>query len=74
MVKSVLMVNPMDPLFQTIGQAYVRHVTETFGTSHFYSSDVFNEMAPKSSDKNYLADINKAIFESVTSIDENASL
>jgi alpha-N-acetylglucosaminidase len=68
------MVNPIDPLFQTIGQAYVRQVTELFGTNHFYSADVFNEMAPKSSDPTYLANINAAIFNSITSVDENASL
>lgn len=69
----VLMVNPMDALFQKIGRAYVREVIKNFGTTHFYSADVFNEMIPKSNDSNYLAVVNAAVFKSIQSVDEQAT-
>jgi hypothetical protein len=46
---SFTMVDPMDPLFQEIGQAYNKELVRMFGlTAHFYSADVFNEIDPKS--------------------------
>jgi len=68
----VLMVNPMDALFQKIGRAYVREVIRLFGTSHFYSADVFNEMIPSSNDSNYLAYVNAAVYKSIEGVDPQA--
>jgi alpha-N-acetylglucosaminidase len=46
--------------------------TFTFGSQNFYSADVFNEMDPKSSDLNYLATINAAIYSGMTISDPKA--
>jgi alpha-N-acetylglucosaminidase len=69
----VLMANPMDALFQKIGRAYVREIIRQFGTTHFYSADIFNEMIPKSNDSTYLAVVSAAVFKSIQSIDEQAT-
>jgi len=44
-------------------------VIKTFGTSHFYSADVFNELEPISDDLNYLKSINQAVLESINQVD-----
>ena len=66
------MVEPQSPLFQEIGNAYVTEIIQTFGTSNFYSADVFNEMPPNSTDLDYLRDVNVAVFNSIKSVDKNA--
>lgn len=33
-----------DPLFQTIGQKFIKKQAETYGTDHIYSCDTFNEV------------------------------
>ena len=43
-----------------------------FGTNHFYSADVFNEMNPASDDLTYLAEINAAIYAGMTVADPQA--
>lgn len=70
----VLLVDPVDPLFKTIGQAYLVEVMKNFGSGHFYSADVFNEMDPASSDLTYLANINAAIYSTVSEVDKEATL
>ena len=68
----VLMIDPTEPLFQRIGKAYNAEVIKTFGTSHFYSADVFNEMVPKSNSSEYLSAVNKAVYASINSVDSDA--
>jgi alpha-N-acetylglucosaminidase len=67
-----LMVPPTDPLFTQIGQTYIETVIKTFGTAHFYSADVFNEIPPKNSSLQYLAQVNSAILKTMTNADEKA--
>ena len=50
----ILMIDPTDSLFQRVGKAYNLEVIKMFGTAHFYSADVFNEMTPKSNSSEYL--------------------
>ncbi|CAF1010067.1 unnamed protein product, partial [Brachionus calyciflorus] len=66
------MVDPLDPLFTKIGSAYNNEVIKLFGSSGFYSADVFNEMLPKSADLDYLAVVNQAVFNSLTKVDSEA--
>ncbi|CAF1022348.1 unnamed protein product [Brachionus calyciflorus] len=68
----LMMIDPLDPLFIKIGSAYNKEVIRLFGASGFYSADVFNEMIPKSSDLEYLAVVNQAVYESLRIADEKA--
>ncbi len=65
----ILMIDPTETLFQRIGKAYNLEVIKMFGTAHFYSADVFNEMTPKSNSSEYLMSVNKAVFDSINSVD-----
>ena len=46
-------VDPLDPLFRQIGQAFVEEQTRLFGTDHFYAADTFIEMSPPSSEPRF---------------------
>ena len=49
-------------------------IISNFGTNHFYSADVFNENTPKSTDLDYLANVNAAIYQSIIDVDIKGSL
>lgn len=57
-----ILLEPTDPLFQTLGTAFYKTLIQTYGTDHFYNSDTFNEMDPSSHDPAYLAASNKAVY------------
>ncbi|MCY2930132.1 MAG: alpha-N-acetylglucosaminidase C-terminal domain-containing protein [Planctomycetota bacterium] len=67
---SMLDVN--DPLFATIGKAFLDEQARQFGTDHYYSADTFNEMTPPSNAPAYLAASSKAVFESMAAADPRA--
>lgn len=64
--------DPLDPLFNKIGKAFILKQTEIYGTDHLYSADTFNEMDPASGDLKYLADVSKSVFRSMTEGDPKA--
>lgn len=66
------MVDPVDPLFQQVGDAFNREVIRLYGPSNFFSADVFNEMPPTSSDPTYLAQVNLAVYESIVNVNPKA--
>lgn len=66
------MLNPNDPRFAEIGKAFLEEQTRTYGTSHYYSSDIFNEMMPPSNEPEYLAKTSKAVYASMQSADPSA--
>lgn len=35
--------DPLDPLFSQIGQAFIQIQTQIYGTNHYYNGDPFNE-------------------------------
>ncbi|KAJ8040396.1 Alpha-N-acetylglucosaminidase [Holothuria leucospilota] len=62
--------DPMDPLFKTVGKAFIETQAEEYGgTDHIYNADTFNEMTPKSSDPNYLSNVSHGVFEGITAGD-----
>lgn len=69
----LVMIDPLDPLFRQIGKAYNDEVIKLFGSSGFYSADVFNEMVPETLDLEYLAVINQAVYESLKASDPQAT-
>lgn len=61
-----------DPLFNQIQEAFLKEQTKEFGTDHIYGTDPFNEVTPPSWDPQYLADVSKHIYESLTKVDAKA--
>ncbi len=63
--KGTYILDPMDSLFNEIGKRFIKEQTEMYGTDHLYSADTFNEMKPASGDSVYLADVSKAVSQSM---------
>ena len=67
-----LFVEPLDPLFQEIGEKFLKKVTEKYGTNHIYFSDPFNEVQPKIAEANYLKNVSKSIYSAMSAVDPKA--
>ena len=65
--------DPFDPLFTEIQQAFLKEQTAIFGTNHIYGADPFNEVKPPSWEPDYLAKVSKNIYEGINSIDKDAT-
>ena len=61
-----------DPLFNKIQEEFLKEQTKEFGTDHIYGTDPFNEVTPPSWEPQYLADVSKHIYESLTKVDPKA--
>lgn len=64
--------DPSDPLFRSIGAMFVRELVRLFGTDHIYNSDSFNEMAPPTSDPDYLRAVGRGTLAAMTDADPDA--
>ncbi|EFA74835.1 alpha-N-acetylglucosaminidase [Heterostelium album PN500] len=61
--------NPDDPLFSKIAQAFVITQNQLYGTDHFYNFDPFNELEPPSSDLTYLKNCSQSMFNNLIAAD-----
>ena len=61
-----------DPLFNKIAKRFIEIQTETYGTSHIYNGDVYNEMIPISDEPEYLRLSSKGTFEGIRAADPEA--
>lgn len=68
----VYLLDPADPLFETIGKAFIEAQTAMYGTDHLYSADTFNENIPPSGDSTYLDAMSKKVFQSMAAADPQA--
>ncbi|MDP9076742.1 MAG: alpha-N-acetylglucosaminidase [Bacteroidota bacterium] len=68
----VYILDPDDPLFETIGKKYIEAQTKAFGTDHLYSADTFNENVPPTNDSTYLDGMSKKVFNSMAAADPKA--
>nr|AIG56008.1 secreted protein [Achlya hypogyna] len=69
----VYMLDPTDPLYAAIGEAFVETQQQLYGyTSSLYQADTYNEMDPAQSDPAYLALASKAVIDSMTAADPKA--
>lgn len=68
----VNLLDPADPLFVKIGEAFIREQTHTYGTDHLYSVDTFIEMTPPSGDSIFLDNMVGTIYESMARADPDA--
>ena len=65
--------DPMDPLFERVGKAFVEEQTRQFGTDHLYASDTFIEMSPPSDDPAFLEAMGKAVYGAMKAGDPEAT-
>lgn len=68
----VYILDPDDPMFETIGKKYIEAQTKEFGTDHLYSADTFNENVPPTNDSTYLDGMSKKVFNSMAAADPKA--
>ena len=64
--------NSEDPLYAKIQKMFLEEQTRMFGTDHIYGIDPFNEMDPPSFEPQYLHNVSKHIYESLTAVDPQA--
>lgn len=64
--------NSEDPLYSQIQKMFLEEQTRMFGTDHIYGIDPFNEMDPPSFEPEYLHNVSKHIYESLTAVDPQA--
>ena len=65
-------IDPVDPLFQQIGKAFIEEQTRLYGTDHLYASDTFIEMSPPSNDPQFLANMSRAVLGAMQAADPQA--
>jgi alpha-N-acetylglucosaminidase len=68
----VYILDPSDPLFETIGKKFIEIQTYSYGTDHLYSADTFNENDPPSKDSTFLDSMSKKTLQSMVSSDPQA--
>ena len=64
--------DPLDPLFQEVGKAFLDAQEREFGTDHLYAADTFIEMSPPSNDPTFLTNMGKALYGTLTAADPEA--
>lgn len=71
-MKGTWLLEPADPLFNRIGQAFIREQTRLFGTDHLYNADCFNEINPPSADPAFIRKVGKGVYGAMKSADPEA--
>lgn len=66
------LLQPNDTLFMQLGKIYYQMLIEEYGSDHVFNCDTYNEMDPDSTNSTYLADVNRAIYETMYSVDKDA--
>ena len=66
------LLQPNDTLFMQLGQIYYKMLIEEYGSDHVFNCDTYNEMDPDSTNLTYLADVNKAIYQTMDLVDKDA--
>lgn len=68
----VNILSPEDSLFTVIGKDFLKEQTKEYGSNHFYSADIFNEVTPPSADSMYLNNISRKVYQSMHAVDSSA--
>jgi alpha-N-acetylglucosaminidase len=64
--------DPLDPLFKTLGKTFMEENIRLFGNGHLWAADPFHESAPPRPGAEYLDSVGKAIFGLMTEVDPQA--
>ena len=68
----VHMLNPADPLFGQVSRVFLEELTGLFGTTHYYSIDLFHEQAAPDESPEYLSSCGRSLAENLIRIDPQA--
>ncbi|XP_043250287.1 alpha-N-acetylglucosaminidase isoform X1 [Colletes gigas] len=66
------LLEPTDPLFQVIGEKFLKTYIAEFGTDHVYNCDTFNENEPYNTELKYLRNMGRSVFSAMNSVDPEA--
>lgn len=72
--QGVSQLDPLDPLFATIGKAFLRNQEEIFGAYGLYAADPFHESEPPSADVDYLNKVGQTIYKITSDFDPSARI
>lgn len=64
--------DPEDSLYSIIQKRFIEAQIKRFGTSHIYGIDPFNEVAPPQWGEEYLSNVSKKIYKSLSDVDPQA--
>ena len=68
----VYLLEHTDPMYLTLGKAYIETQTRILGTDHIYQCDNYNEMSPPTRDPDYLRNSSAAVYAAMAAADEKA--
>jgi alpha-N-acetylglucosaminidase len=67
------LLNPSDPLFIEIGEAFIKQQTEEYGEiTNIYNCDTFNENTPPTSEPEYISSLGAAVYKAMSKGNKNA--
>ncbi|EOX96635.1 Alpha-N-acetylglucosaminidase family / NAGLU family isoform 1 [Theobroma cacao] len=67
------LLNPSDPLFVKIGEAFIRQQIEEYGdVTDIYNCDTFNENSPPTNDPTYISSLGAAVYKAMSNGDKDA--
>lgn len=69
---ATMQLDPLDPLFDQMGKAFLEEQQKLFGTDHIYAADPFHEGAAPSNAPEYLAAVGKKIWDVTSGFDPEA--
>ncbi len=71
-VPGTAQLDPMDPLFNEFGTAFLNEEIKLYGTSHLYATDPFHEGKPPVEGDIYLQNVGKKIMDLLLNVDPQA--
>ncbi|XVE74203.1 hypothetical protein DITRI_Ditri11bG0179900 [Diplodiscus trichospermus] len=67
------LLNPSDPLFIEIGEAFIKQQIQEYGdVTDIYNCDTFNENSPPTNDPTYILSLGAAVYKAMSSGDKDA--
>ncbi|KAH7570634.1 hypothetical protein ACOSP7_018941 [Xanthoceras sorbifolium] len=67
------LLDPTDPLFIEIGEAFIRQQTAEYGdVTDIYNCDTFNENSPPTNDPTFISSLGAAVYEAMSKGDKDA--
>ncbi|KAK6140534.1 hypothetical protein DH2020_025711 [Rehmannia glutinosa] len=67
------LLDPSDPLFIEIGEAFMKQQIKEYGdVTDIYSCDTFNENSPPTNDPTYISSLGSAVYEAMSKADNDA--
>ncbi|KAG5003393.1 hypothetical protein GLYMA_10G091000v4 [Glycine max] len=67
------LLDPSDPLFVEIGEAFIRKQIKEYGdVTDIYNCDTFNENSPPTNDPEYISNLGAAVYKGISKGDKDA--